>query len=75
MANANGHLPPALIVNPVRVYVFNDNDQLSRLPDEVLRSIVHRLPIDDATRTSALSWRWRDIWLSMLSPINNNNNE
>jgi hypothetical protein len=39
-------------------------DRISRLPREVHRNIVSRLPVKDAARTAVLSWRWRRIWLS-----------
>jgi hypothetical protein len=37
-------------------------DRLSHLPDSLLRDIVSRLPIKDATRTAVLSRRWSPIW-------------
>jgi hypothetical protein len=39
-------------------------DHTSRLPLELLRDIVSRLPVKDAARTAVLSSRWRPIWLS-----------
>ncbi|KVI09941.1 FBD-like protein, partial [Cynara cardunculus var. scolymus] len=41
---------------------LNSNDFLSRLPDEVLVSILSSLPIKDAAVTSQLSRRWRYLW-------------
>ncbi|KVI09943.1 FBD-like protein, partial [Cynara cardunculus var. scolymus] len=41
---------------------FNSDDFLSRLPDEVLVSILSGLPIKDAAVTSQLSRRWRYLW-------------
>ncbi|KAJ9539826.1 hypothetical protein OSB04_026332 [Centaurea solstitialis] len=37
-------------------------DQLSRLPDEILVSILSSLPIKDAAVTSLFSRRWRFLW-------------
>ncbi|KAM0850582.1 hypothetical protein ACQ4PT_052991 [Festuca glaucescens] len=39
-------------------------DRISRLPRDLRRDIVSRLPVKDAARTAVLSWRWRTIWLS-----------
>ncbi|GMH24304.1 hypothetical protein Nepgr_026147 [Nepenthes gracilis] len=40
-------------------------DQISELPDEVLFSILSRLPLQEAARTSILSRRWS----SKINPI------
>nr|CAB3449723.1 unnamed protein product [Digitaria exilis] len=37
-------------------------DRISRLPAEILRNIVSRLPVKDAARTILLSTRWRRVW-------------
>ncbi|KAL6646947.1 hypothetical protein ACP70R_015641 [Stipagrostis hirtigluma subsp. patula] len=37
-------------------------DRISRLPAEVLRRVVSRLPAKDAARTTVLSRRWRRVW-------------
>ncbi|BAS78756.1 Os02g0493100 [Oryza sativa Japonica Group] len=40
-------------------------DRISRLPDELLRDVVSRLPARDGARTAALSTRWRGVWHSV----------
>ncbi|CAM0948108.1 unnamed protein product [Alopecurus aequalis] len=46
----------------------NRDDMLSNLPDDIVLNIVERLDIADATRTSILSRRWKQI-PAMLSKI------
>lgn len=48
-----------------------EEDRLSGLPDDVLHSILARLPFKHAVRTSALSRRWPRLWLHALaaSPV------
>ena len=41
--------------------VQEEDDWLSNLPDDLLLSIIERLDIADATRTSILSRRWKQI--------------
>jgi hypothetical protein len=42
-------------------------DWLSRLPDDILHSILRGLPLKHAARTSALSRRWARTWLRALA--------
>lgn len=41
---------------------FNSNDFISRMPDDILVSILSRLPLKEAATTSNLSTRWRYLW-------------
>ncbi|KAL4575003.1 hypothetical protein LXL04_021843 [Taraxacum kok-saghyz] len=41
---------------------FNSNDFISRMPDDILISILSRLSLKEATTTSNLSTRWRYLW-------------
>lgn len=38
------------------------DDQFSKLPDEILVSIVSLIPLKEASQTSILSRRWRYLW-------------
>lgn len=37
-------------------------DEFSKLPDEIVVSIVSLMTLEEAARTSVLSRRWRHIW-------------
>ncbi|GJU32381.1 F-box/FBD/LRR-repeat protein-like protein, partial [Tanacetum coccineum] len=41
------------------------SDIMSALPKDIIESILTRMPIRDALRTSILSKRWRYCWMSM----------
>ncbi|XP_020163413.1 F-box protein At5g03100-like [Aegilops tauschii subsp. strangulata] len=45
----------------------SEEDRLSGLPDDVLHSIVGRVPLKQAVRTSALSMSWACLWLHALA--------
>lgn len=42
-----------------------DHDIISLLPKEIKETILTKLPIKDAARTSILSTNWRYTWVSM----------
>ncbi|KAK9075095.1 hypothetical protein SSX86_003414 [Deinandra increscens subsp. villosa] len=45
----------------------DDVDVISNLPEHLVYSILERLPIEDAVRTSVLSKKWRYIWTTISS--------
>ncbi|OEL15608.1 hypothetical protein BAE44_0023374 [Dichanthelium oligosanthes] len=57
---------PAAPLSPTAAACAPDGvDPISRLPEEVLRNVVSRLPAKDAVPTTALASRWRGIWRSV----------
>ncbi|CAD6250988.1 unnamed protein product [Miscanthus lutarioriparius] len=56
--------PPAATTAPLSgaVRALDRVDLISFLPGGILRDIVSRLPVKDATRTTVLSTRWRRVW-------------
>ncbi|TVU42509.1 hypothetical protein EJB05_08920, partial [Eragrostis curvula] len=55
--------PAADLLSAVAARAPDDGvDRLSRLPDQILRNVVSRLPVKDAARTGALASRWRGLW-------------
>lgn len=45
------------------------HDLISDLPDSIIETILTKLPIKDAVRTSILSTRWRYRWASMTNLV------
>ncbi|TVU42517.1 hypothetical protein EJB05_08928, partial [Eragrostis curvula] len=57
--------PVARLASAVAARAPDDGvDRISRLPDQILRNVVSRLPAKDAARTGALARRWRGLWCS-----------
>nr|GLL40324.1 putative FBD-associated F-box protein At1g61330 [Ipomoea trifida] len=50
----------------LRLEVFNAADFMSRLPDEILISVLSCLPLKEAVVTAILSRRWRNLWKSIV---------
>ncbi|TVU22482.1 hypothetical protein EJB05_32180, partial [Eragrostis curvula] len=53
--------------HPKKRKAMEEEDRLSRLPDDLLHSILHGLQLKHAARTSALSRRWSRLWLRALA--------
>ncbi|XP_039130104.1 F-box/FBD/LRR-repeat protein At1g51370-like isoform X2 [Dioscorea cayenensis subsp. rotundata] len=45
----------------------NDEDRISKLPDELRSYILSKLPTADAMKTSLLSTRWKHTWTSVTN--------
>ncbi|TVU42510.1 hypothetical protein EJB05_08921 [Eragrostis curvula] len=57
--------PAARLASAVAARAPDDGvDRIGRLPDQILRDVVSRLPAKDAARTGALARRWRGLWRS-----------
>lgn len=48
-------------------HCFDEHDFISKLTDDILLKILHKLPTEEAMTTSVLSSRWRHLWKSLSS--------
>ncbi|KAL4561337.1 hypothetical protein LXL04_033501 [Taraxacum kok-saghyz] len=52
-----------------RVFSCAEEDRISNLQEHLLDSILERVPIEDAARTSILSRKWRHTWRNMRALV------
>nr|KAJ0228443.1 hypothetical protein LSAT_V11C100032380 [Lactuca sativa] len=55
--------------NKRRAVSCGEEDKISNLPEHLIDSILERLPIEEAVRTSILSKKWRHRWTTMRALV------